>query len=160
MDYTLYGIDLKWGGVLLVCFLKPREFDIFRLCASVASRVDCCLTRKRAIRRDLNAFFPTPRRTLVSTHKRRVDGRLNISFFAAIFMKKTSERCVKNLLGWGLEMDRRMRQTRARRPTNCDARSCNVRKCFCCIISLHSRTRKTLAAVAVRVFVRVGFALD
>jgi len=72
-----------------VCFLKPREFDIFRLCASVASRVDCCLTRKRAIRRDLNAFFPTPRRTLVSTHKRRVDGRLNILFFAATFFKKT-----------------------------------------------------------------------
>jgi hypothetical protein len=67
---------------------------------------------------------------------------------------------VKNLLGWGLEMDRRLRQTRARRPSNYDAWRRIVRKCFCCIISLHSRTRKTLAAFAVLVFVRVGFALD
>jgi len=43
---------------------------------------------KKASLIDLNAFFPTPRRTLVSTHTRRVDGRLNISFFAANFMKK------------------------------------------------------------------------
>jgi len=42
------------------------------------------------IQRDLNAFFPTPRRTLASTHNRRVDGRLNISFFAATFCKKTN----------------------------------------------------------------------
>jgi len=43
---------------------------------------------KKANLIDLNAFFPTPRRTLVSTHNRRVDSRLNISFFAANFPPK------------------------------------------------------------------------
>ena len=111
--------------------------------------------------RDLSAFFPTPRRTSVFTHNRRVDGCLNISFFAATFSKKkTSATLHEKLARWGLEMDRRLRQTRARHPSNCDARRCIVRKCFCCIISLHSRTRKTLAAVAALVFVRDGLSDD